>query len=80
MLNATFNDPIIRTISFLLYFCNMNMQLNLFEIPGEAGKPFLKLAGGKSQLTHEVIENLPTDIDEISTYVEPFIGDRKSVV
>ncbi len=37
-------------------------------------RPFLKWAGGKTQLLPVIEENLPSDIDEIDTYVEPFIG------
>jgi len=38
------------------------------------GQPFLKWAGGKRQLLPVIEENLPSTIDEIETYVEPFIG------
>ena len=37
-------------------------------------RPFLKWAGGKRQLLPVIEENLPSTIDEIETYVEPFIG------
>ncbi len=37
-------------------------------------KPFLKWAGGKSQLIETIYENLPTDFNNIDTYIEPFIG------
>lgn len=37
-------------------------------------KPFLKWAGGKRQLTSEIISRLPSNIEEIETYIEPFIG------
>jgi DNA adenine methylase len=37
-------------------------------------KPFLKWAGGKRQLISEIEARLPPNINEISTYVEPFIG------
>ena len=37
-------------------------------------KPFLKWAGGKRQLISEIEERLPSEINEVETYVEPFIG------
>jgi DNA adenine methylase len=37
-------------------------------------RPFLKWAGGKRQLISEIEARLPADIDECTTYVEPFIG------
>lgn len=37
-------------------------------------KPFLKWAGGKSQLLGEIIQELPLEIANIKKYVEPFIG------
>lgn len=37
-------------------------------------KPFLKWAGGKTQLLPQIIEMLPTDFHKINRYVEPFIG------
>lgn len=37
-------------------------------------KPFLKWAGGKTQLLSTIFEELPEDIDELTTYVEPFVG------
>jgi DNA adenine methylase len=39
-------------------------------------RPFLKLAGGKSQLLDEIEQRLPHGLSsgEINTYVEPFVG------
>jgi DNA adenine methylase len=37
-------------------------------------RPFLKWAGGKRQLISEIEARLPEDIDDCTTYVEPFIG------
>jgi len=39
-------------------------------------KPFLKWAGGKSQLLDEIEGRLPDELltSEIDTYVEPFVG------
>jgi DNA adenine methylase len=39
-------------------------------------KPFLKWAGGKTQLLDEIEQRLPHSLstDEIDTYVEPFVG------
>ena len=37
-------------------------------------KPFLKWVGGKTQIMQDLIKNLPDNISDIDTYVEPFIG------
>jgi len=39
-------------------------------------KPFLKWAGGKGQLIHEIVKRLPNELlsSQITTYIEPFIG------
>ena len=37
-------------------------------------KPFLKWAGGKRQLLDEISSRFPTNIEDCSTYVEPFVG------
>lgn len=37
-------------------------------------KPFLKWAGGKTQLLDKINEELPRDIDNYKRYIEPFIG------
>lgn len=37
-------------------------------------KPFLKWAGGKSQLLDEIIQELPVYIKKLKKYVEPFVG------
>ena len=38
-------------------------------------KPFLKWAGGKTQLIDQIKERLPTTVqDEPFTYIEPFVG------
>ena len=37
-------------------------------------KPFLKWAGGKTQLLNKINEELPKDINNYKRYVEPFIG------
>lgn len=37
-------------------------------------KPFLKWAGGKTQLLPQIAENLPNNIEKIKRYVEPFVG------
>jgi len=41
-----------------------------------AAKPFLKWAGGKTQLLKEIESRLPKDLKtgDIDTYIEPFIG------
>ena len=37
-------------------------------------KPFIKWVGGKSQLLTDINSGLPKNIDNITTYIEPFIG------
>lgn len=37
-------------------------------------KPFLKWAGGKTQLLDEIVSDLPENIKDIKRYVEPFVG------
>lgn len=37
-------------------------------------RPFLKWAGGKTQLLDEIIKELPVDIKQYKRYVEPFVG------
>jgi len=37
-------------------------------------RPFLKWAGGKRQLITEIEARLPTDTENCTTYVEPFVG------
>ena len=47
------------------------------EIPSfEIAKPFLKWAGGKTQLLNEIQENIPIEIKKAKkfNYVEPFVG------
>ena len=40
-----------------------------------ATKPFLKWAGGKSQLLAQLDQHLPESLDEREfTYIEPFVG------
>ncbi len=37
-------------------------------------KPFIKWVGGKTQLLTDIYNNLPENKDDITTYIEPFIG------
>lgn len=37
-------------------------------------KPFVKWAGGKTQLLKEIENNLPSNFSKFDTYVEPFVG------
>ena len=37
-------------------------------------KPFLKWAGGKRQMIPAIEKRLPEDIEQLETYIEPFIG------
>ncbi len=41
-----------------------------------AARPFLKWAGGKTQLLNEFSKRLPNDLKtgKITKYIEPFIG------
>ncbi len=49
----------------------VNVNLNSFS----GAKPFLKWAGGKTQLLGEIKNLLPTDLSSKNfTYVEPFVG------
>ncbi len=41
---------------------------------GKAAKPFLKWAGGKGQLLHEIEQYYPFDGKKITKYAEPFVG------
>lgn len=56
----------------------MKSSLNLFEYQEQNVKlkPFLKWAGGKTQLLQEIFNNIPNTIKEGKkfSYVEPFIG------
>lgn len=47
-------------------------EMSLFEEHMQ-GKPFLKWAGGKGQLINAISAHLP-NMDNIDTYIEPFIG------
>jgi len=40
----------------------------------KVAKPFLKWAGGKSQLLDEIVKRYPFDDKSITKYVEPFVG------
>ena len=53
------------------------MQKKLFDECPQKAKPFLKWAGGKTQLLNELSSRLPKKIIEsriIKRYVEPFVG------
>ncbi|MCK4358952.1 MAG: Dam family site-specific DNA-(adenine-N6)-methyltransferase [Candidatus Cloacimonetes bacterium] len=52
------------------------IQIKLFK-NGNRIKPFLKWAGGKSQLINEIVKRLPDKIKRskyIKKYIEPFVG------
>ncbi|NQV17012.1 MAG: Dam family site-specific DNA-(adenine-N6)-methyltransferase [Armatimonadetes bacterium] len=51
--------------------------MNIFNLNYNTAKPFLKWAGGKTQLLKDLEKQLPLQIKEtreINNYVEPFIG------
>lgn len=48
--------------------------MDLFDNEATTGKPFLKWAGGKSQLIKMISINLPKDFSRFDTYIEPFVG------
>jgi len=51
------------------------MEFNFIESMNAKPKPFLKWAGGKTQLLETIHNSLPKDIYESKfTYVEPFVG------
>lgn len=53
------------------------MQTTLSNKPLISAKPYLKWAGGKTQLLDELVKRLPAEIresGEIDSYVEPFVG------
>jgi DNA adenine methylase len=51
-------------------------QLNTIEIPTKQAKPFLKWAGGKTQLLSQFEDLYPLELsqEKIVRYIEPFIG------
>lgn len=53
------------------------MQKNTFQTGPVAAKPFLKWAGGKTQLLNDFNKRLPEEIRDSGTikrYIEPFVG------
>ncbi len=53
------------------------MQKKLFDDNLQKAKPFLKWAGGKTQLLNELCSRLPKSVierHEIQRYIEPFVG------
>lgn len=47
---------------------------NATESTEKSGKPFLKWAGGKNQLLHEIAPYYPFDDSSVTKYAEPFVG------
>lgn len=37
-------------------------------------RPFVKWAGGKTQLLPELVKHLPRGFADFDTYIEPFVG------
>lgn len=55
----------------------MMMQFKLMGVEATYAKPFLKWAGGKTQLLDELINRIPETIKDtkyIESYIEPFVG------
>jgi DNA adenine methylase len=52
------------------------LQLSVAEVEAKQVKPFLKWAGGKSQLLPQFIDLFPPELKQglINRYIEPFIG------
>lgn len=52
------------------------MEVNITLLVEKLARPFLKWAGGKSQLLGEIAQRLPHSFSsgEINTYIEPFVG------
>lgn len=49
-------------------------SLRYIETPSKTVKPFLKWAGGKTQLLKEIEKYYPFKKDKITKYAEPFVG------
>jgi DNA adenine methylase len=54
-------------IGYKVYFWRMSEEKII-------AKPFLKWAGGKTQLLNDISRNIPFGKDEAFNYVEPFVG------
>ena len=52
----------------------MNLQLNLQFEGARIAKPFLKWAGGKTQLIDDIKKRIPSTLSADFSYVEPFVG------
>lgn len=52
------------------------MEVDITLLAEKSAKPFLKWAGGKTQLLDEIAARLPNGLktSEIDTYIEPFVG------
>lgn len=55
---------------------SVNVVLTNMQLIGTRAKPFLKWAGGKTQLLPEIQKRLPFELESgiIKRYIEPFIG------
>ncbi|MCC8154664.1 MAG: DNA adenine methylase, partial [Tannerellaceae bacterium] len=50
------------------------MDFSEINIDIANAKPFLKWAGGKTQLIESIANFLPKNIETFDTYIEPFVG------
>ena len=50
-------------------------EFRQFNMTDKIAKPFLKWAGGKTQLITEIEKSLPNEVTKKNfTYIEPFVG------